>query len=399
MTNRSRWPRWIAAVLVVAGLLALIAWWRWPFSHGKETQPTRMAAANTSQAIIPESGVERTGSLRQTLEAIADVNAEDNSAKQACNRDYKAEIRDYRAQLNPAHTADEAIDRLLLDTLTADSDDWISGTLVRRYQAARRSWPNDVELAWLAFDYCGVSCDSDAEVRHLLAVDPNNAAAWMTAMRAARIDHDEQGFAYALQRAATAKFYDSRMGVVFLHARTLLARVPVPDSCLTPQALASLRRDGRREPTNDDRLDIMAFALESAVASPGLSGPAMCVPNPAKLPSSDSQRRQCIALLSRVARGDTLVEQATATSGLVKLETEPARLAQWRERYRQLQWLQKVTLDNPIPEHYATRAWSQGEVVAMQALAIELGLWPPPPDWLPDDPRARALITGEPPPP
>jgi hypothetical protein len=394
MTNRNRWPRWIAAILIALALLAAVAWRQ--RSDAPRVGPGQATRTADAQVAPPESRTDAatTGTARSNGASGSGDKDKDDDA--ACYSAYRQNLRDYRAQLGPAHTADEAIDRLLLDTLTAGSDDWISGALVRRYQAARRSWSNDVELAWLAFDYCGVSCDSDAEVRHLLAVDPNNAAAWMTAMRAARIDHDEQGFAYALQRAATAKFYDSRMGVVFLHARTLLARVPVPDSCLTPQALASLRRDVRREPTNDDRLDIMAFALESAVASPGLSGPAMCVPNPAKLPLSDSQRRQCIALLSRVARGDTLVEQATATSGLVKLETEPARLAQWRERYRQLQWLQKVTLDNPIPKHYATRAWSQGEVVAMQALAIELGLWPPPPGWLPDDARSRALITGEP---
>jgi hypothetical protein len=39
--------------------------------------------------------------------------------------------------------------------------------------------------------------------------------------------------------------------------------------------------------------------------------------------------------------------------------------------------------------------WAQGEVATLQALAIERGRWPPPSDWLPDDPRARALILGE----
>ncbi|HET7125619.1 MAG TPA: hypothetical protein VFI26_00775, partial [Lysobacter sp.] len=91
-------------------------------------------------------------------------------------------------------------------------------------------------------------------------------------------------------------------------------------------------------------------------------------------------------------------EQAIAVAGLLKLETDPARLVQLRERYRQLQWLQTISFNKPLPEHYATRVWSQGEVDTMQAIAIERGLWPPPPDWLPDDPRKRALILGEPPP-
>ena len=232
----------------------------------------------------------------------------------------------------------------------------------------------------------------------MLSVDPDNAAAWMVAMSAARRDHDEAGFAYALQRAASAKIYDSRMGVVFLHARTMFASVPVPDSCLTPQSLADLRGDVGREPTNDDRIDIMAFAMEAAIGMPALSGMAKCIPRPAT-PLPDAQRRQCNALLSRVAQGDTLAEQAIAVTGLLKLETDPARLVQLRERYRQLQWLQTVSFGKPLPEHYATRVWSQGEVATMQAIATERGLWPPPPDWLPDDARSRALITGEPPPP
>jgi hypothetical protein len=189
------------------------------------------------------------------------------------------------------------------------------------------------------------------------------------------------------------------MGVVFLHARTMLARVPVPDSCLTPQSLADLRRDVGREPTNDDRIDIMAFALESAFATTGFQGLSKCAARPGMPPLPEAQRRQCIALLSRVAKeGDTLLEQQAATSWLLGLETDPARLAQLRERYRQLRWLQTVSFGKPLPEHYATRVWSQGEVDTMQGIAIERGLWPPPPGWLPDDPRARALILGEPPP-
>ncbi|MFT3897647.1 MAG: hypothetical protein QM719_08125 [Thermomonas sp.] len=395
MTNRNHRPRWIAAVLVALGLLALIAWWRWPDLHGKETQPTRMLTANASQPASLESGVMRTNSSRQAATKTADSYDEGDSAGRACNRDYKFATRDYRAQLDPAHTADEAIDRLLLDTLTAGPDDWISGTLMRGYQAARRSWPNDVELAWLAFDYCGASCDSDAEVRHLLAVDPDNAAAWMAAMRAARIDHDEAGFAHALQRAANAKIYDSRMGIVFLRSRPLLARVPVPESCRTPRSISELRQNVGRTPTDADRIDFMASSLEAAIATPSFSGLIQCIPKSVPLP--DDERRQCNALLSRVAKGDTLIEQIIATRGLLALENDPARLAQLREQYRRLWWLQGQASAMPVPEGYATRMWSQGEVATLQGLATERNRWPPPPDWLPDDPRARALITGNPP--
>jgi len=287
----------------------------------------------------------------------------------------------------------------MLDILAAYGSKAAFDEYGHEFRAARQRWPDDVELSWLALGHCGKNCDQDAEVRHLLSVDPDNAAAWMAAMSAARGDRDEQGFAYALQRAANAKFYDSRMGVVFLHARTMLARVSLPDSCRTPRQLASMRQNVGREPIDDDFRDITAFAMEAAIGMPAFSGIAKCIPRPAAPSLPDTQRRQCKTLLSRVvAQGDTLAEQAIAVAGLLKLETDPARLVRLRERYRQLQWLQKVTFGNPTPEHYATRAWSQGEVATMQALAIERGLWPPPPDWLPDDPRARASITGEDPP-
>ena len=314
----------------------------------------------------------------------------------ACARDYKLAVRDYSAGLGPARSADDAIDRLLLGFLAMTPSDAAPASRHREYQAARQRWPTDVELAWLAFDQCGTDCDHDAEIRHLLSVDPDNAAAWMVAMADAQQKHDEAGFAYALQRAANAKIYDSRMGVVFLHMRSQLARVPVPDTCRTPQELAAMRQNVGREPTDDDLRDLMAQGIEIAIAMPAFSGLSACSSRAGSL--SNAQHQQCLGLLARVAQGDTLVEQGIALSVLLKIETNPSRLAQWRERYRQLQWLKSATFGKTIPEHYATRMWSQGEVATMQAIAMQRGLWPPPPDWLPADPRMRALITGADPP-
>lgn len=391
MANRNPRFRWIAAIVVALGLFASIAWWRWPGSRANETQSTRMDVANPSQAAVSESVVERAGSSKQT--AVDADDGDDDSAEQACHRDYKAAVRDYRVQLGPARNADEAIDRLLLGTLAADPGDWMSGAIGSGYREARKRWPDDVELAWLALDHCGPGCDQHAEARHLLAVDPDNAAAWMVAMAAARSDHDEQGFAYALRRAASAKIYDSRMGIVFLRSRAVLARVPVPDSCRTPQARAAMRGNAGREATDGDRIDLMASSLEAAIGTPSFSGLVECIPKATPLP--ETWRRPCSTLLSRVAQGDTLIERTIAVRGLLALENDPARLAQLRERYRQLRWLQTVGFGEPLPEHYATRMWAQGEVATLQALAIERGRWPPPSDWLPDDPRARALILGE----
>ena len=362
-------------------------------------QSMRMPTAHASQVDTPESGIKHPRSSKQIAAGIANHDSGNASAEHACNRDYEAAIRDYRDRLAPARNADEAVDHLMLDLIVAQGDGkGAFDPYGRELRLARQRWPDDLELSWLALGHCGDGCDQDAEVRHLLTVDPDNAAAWMVAMSTAHADRDEKGFAYALQRAANAKIYDSRMGVVFLHARTLLARVPLPDSCHDPQTLAPLRQEVGHEPIDDDVKDITAFAMEAAVATGGFQGLSRCASRPAMPPLPATQRKQCIAMLSRVAQGDTLLEQQAATSWLLGLETDPTRLAQLRERYRQLQWLQKATFGKPTPEHYATRVWSQGEVATMQALAIERGLWPPPAGWLPDDARSRALIAGDPPP-
>ena len=315
-------------------------------------------------------------------------------------RDYRLALRNYRDRLGPARNANEAVDRLLLGSLAADPADLMSGAIENEYQSASRRWPNDVELAWLASGTCNAGCDGAAITQRLLTLDPDNAASWMVAMADASSDRDEAGFAYALQRAAGAKIYDPRMGIVFLHARTLLAGVPIPDSCHDPRALASLRQDLSREPTDDDRIDALATSMDYAISMPSFSGVAACFSGANPLP--DALRKPCLAALSKLAQGDTLVEQSIAAAGLLRMKTDPARLALLRERYRQLQWLQyaqRANAGKPLPEHYLTRMWSQGEVATLQALAIERHQGPPPPDWLPDNPEKRALITGEGPPP
>jgi hypothetical protein len=289
MTNRNARPRWIAVALVALALLAVVAWRQRPdvLQIGSVQSTQAMAA----KAATPES---QSGTETQTPARRNDASvgsSMDKDASAICDRDYRQNLRDYRDRLGPARNADEAVDRVFLDSLAAFGTRDAFNAFERGYRAARQRWPDDLELSWLGLDHCGKGCDHDAQVRHLLSVDPDNAAAWMVAMSTARSDHDEAGFAYALQRAASAKIYDSRMGVVFLHARTMFARVPVPDSCLTPQSLAGLRGDVGREPTNDDRIDIMAFAMEAAIGMPALSGMTPCIPRPSTLSLPDAQRR------------------------------------------------------------------------------------------------------------
>jgi hypothetical protein len=106
------------------------------------------------------------------------------------------------------------------------------------------------------------------------------------------------------------------------------------------------------------------------------------------------RRRDCIELLQRMAIEDDLMRQHMALRKLIPL-LGPHASAPWRERLRQLLWLQGVGLRGAgLSSGTLADYWKRGEVAAWQARAQELGRWPPPPDWLPRDERSRRLILG-----
>jgi hypothetical protein len=203
MTNRNRQPRWIAVAFAALALLAVVAWRQRPDALRIGRGPVMRTA--DAQVAPPESRIDAatTGTARSNGASGSSSKDKDDDA--ACYSDYRQNLRDYRAHLGPARNADEAVDRLFLDSLASVGTQEALVASDRTYLAARERWPDDLELSWLALGHCGKDCDQDAEVRHLLSVDPDNAAAWMAAMSAARRDHDEAGFAYALQRATNAR--------------------------------------------------------------------------------------------------------------------------------------------------------------------------------------------------
>lgn len=389
VTNRYSRPRWVAAILLALVLPAFFAWRTEIGSpHQTAQQTIRAAGADSAQRPFPHTA--QSGFKKRTSAAPT----EDGPESTACDNDFKSELQAYRAELGPVRTADEAVDQLLLDTLAMRPEDWVTERPWRNYEEARRRWPNDVGLAWLGFDRCGTFCDRAAATRHLVAVDPDNTAAWMVAMADARERGDENAFNSALQRAAGAKAYDPRAGIVFLHARRLLEQVPLPDSCLSPTA--SLAAFGKRY-DDDERKDLMADGLEAATTTFAWTGISAC--NPKAFPLSGTQRRQCQAVLSRAASGDSLSEQVLAVRQLLLFENDALRQRELRERYRRLRWLMMLAMPSggPLPGRYIEQKWSQGEVMALTRLAIARHQWPPPADWLPND-GGRYVITGEPPP-
>ena len=101
-----------------------------------------------------------------------------------------------------------------------------------------------------------------------------------------------------------------------------------------------------------------------------------------------------------MAEGETLIDHAIGLGTLVRLSADmPAEdAALWRERYRQHRWLvEPRNMEFAWDARQAYARMTEGEVRTQQAQLQRKGLWPPPADWLPDDPHARGLILGAPP--
>ncbi|HST45796.1 MAG TPA: hypothetical protein VLK29_11305, partial [Luteimonas sp.] len=167
----------------------------------------------------------------------------------------------------------------------------------------------------------------------------------------------------------------------------------MPASCLDAATLDGLRTVFGRPATARDIADLDAMTMERAEWTPAHAAVSGCV-DPGL---DDATRRHCIALLGRVATGDTLIDQLVALSALIRLH--PAGVAQdaLRERYRQVQWLGEQGATVPPDAGFIARRIADGEVAAIRGVLQARGDWPAPDGWLPAGPDARALIvTGRP---
>jgi len=119
-----------------------------------------------------------------------------------------------------------------------------------------------------------------------------------------------------------------------------------------------------------------------------------------------AEQGRCKRVLSRLATQGSWVERAVALESLVAATAGEPGEAQWRERYRELQWMQLQMMEMAVQRPQATTELDQltmddyifDEMRATQAALEVAGRWPPPAGWLPQGERARSLIlTGRPP--
>jgi hypothetical protein len=150
--------------------------------------------------------------------------------------------------------------------------------------------------------------------------------------------------------------------------------------------------------------DVTALDYALAMANIGRALPSYrhlqerCMPA-SGLAVSAATLAACRAIYGRLADGETILERMLATQGMVRLTVDRPEAPAWRERYRRLRWTYEQFGEGELHAHLRGEDYALNEAAAMQDAVEAAGRWPPPADWLPDDPRARSLIlTGRPPP-
>lgn len=385
---------WVLAAALLVALLGALAW-RWAPVARDRAAEVAARPATVDEADALSSMASATSHAR--AHAPIETGAATDPLQARCQRQRTQQLQLARARLRNPATPEHAIQHALLSQMLAlqapPSDVEASARAVgNEWRAARRRWPDNLELAWSSMRNCTQArgCDPDAEWRHLATLDPDNAAVWMLAMDISAQRHDDNAYDEALRRAAGAKFHDSRIGSIFLQVWPLLATLPLPDACRNQSDIVELTALLGHAPSASDWAGVEASSLELAFGIPAygsLSGCSLDAPA-----MSAQRRRDCMALLPRIAAGYTLLEDNVALRYLIPLAGDGAEGVALRERYRRLRWLFTQIPRAHMPRDYFSRLWADGEIALLTEAAIAQHRWPPPPDWLPEDERGRSLI-------
>lgn len=274
------------------------------------------------------------------------------------------------------------------------------------FDAARRARPREVLVAWMeASDCAGLSdsCNPGEALQFLLQAEPDNAAVQLLALAAADKRGDRKAAEVHWQAAASATRYDPHMLEIgqLLHA----AMRDVPQPPLGPHVAETMGvRYGLGRPvTAREVADVGLIGITSALAMPGfLSVTRQCAAE-ALAKAGDTRAIECARIMTLLAgEPSTLIAPMIGLPAMVRLSGDTQEGKAWRERLRQFYWVYEnglqrlpgLTPGSPLPAEYGTWFLTEGELPAMRKLLQHHGLpSSAPADWLPRDPRYRALVT------
>lgn len=267
------------------------------------------------------------------------------------------------------------------------------------FDAARAVRPADPLVAWLEATDCvapRLSCDANAAIARLLQVDGDNAAVQWRAINAALDGGDETAARTHLRLAAQAGRFQPYAGellTLLLESRNA-APLPPMDAD-TAQAMGHIHQLDRPA-TNADMVAMLSAAQWAATALPAMAG-VMQLCEPDRRDPDPMLRQDCIALLAKLAADESMVIfPAIALPRLVELTHGPQRAA-WQSQLRDHTWIIEQypsSLAGGADADFPYRVAADGELEAIRHQMQDSGIpIQPPADWLPRNPRTRALVT------
>lgn len=256
--------------------------------------------------------------------------------------------------------------------------------------------PDDPLVAWYVADSCGyrhIECDKQAAWRRLQALDPDNAAVWLTGLDVLLESGDVEGLELRLSLFVEAERFDNPVAAT---GRLLVEQI---DGVAMPEVDPDLReamgeRLGLGRPLTDEELRYMPATnawigqagavrvtgpYRACLGAPTLADPAIC-------------RRAA----ARLSTGSSLIERVMGLVLQVQLTADLPEGARWREALRRHHWQyeQYMALAREAPPPgYLRRVLVDGEIDALEWRLARAGISEPPPGWLPTRPRQRALVT------
>jgi hypothetical protein len=213
-----------AALLAIAAL-AFVAWRSWPNAHADEP------VSNGAHRFAREGGVAAASTHRERVARETDARSaaplptgRKQSLSAACDSWEERRTRRIREALEPARSAKDAFAHALMtrilvngDPRDPDAERREMASMQAEWQAARRRWPGDIDIAWLAARNCSSAydCNEEEAEQHLVDLDGGNAAAWILAMAGAERRRQSARYESDLAHAADAGDYAPRTGNVF----------------------------------------------------------------------------------------------------------------------------------------------------------------------------------------
>ena len=283
----------------------------------------------------------------------------------------------------------------------------LSDEAVAWFDAARGIRPADPLVAWYEATGCmspALGCSPSEALGRLLTIAPDNAAVHLLAVNSAHAAGDTVVARSHLALAASAPRYEPHDLAVMRVVLDQEKDIAWPTLSPPVEAFAQKMRAQGVSANGADQLTMTAVSHWVASIGPLGGVRQVCVGAERVRQSDRALHQDCLTVLERLAtEGHSMIENVVGLTGMVEMTAGTSGGAHWREQLRRYYWTyaQATSLMGPGRAQppvdfvaYNRRLVEHGELEAMRALLRERGIAEEPArDWLPDNPRHRALVT------